>query len=213
MDEWIVGPRVRRQQLRNICNGRDAAFALAALTDEGCRGVLAEAETGRVLDRERRVVIRQGCQQRVAAAQAADRVRADADDALAGGLRVEEAVEADDAVDVGLGHAQAVRDGVDGLRADVTGVGLHVPEQRQQGLAPAPGVGGEEGVERRGSVSVTSLILQQIQLHSITVMESCQWSGCSAGNDVQARLALAPLDVCGAVQSIAASGKLAFKCS
>ena len=104
-----------------------------------------------MLDREGRVVFGQGCQQRVSAAQGADRVGADADDALAGGLGVEEAVEADDAVDVGLGHAQAVRDGVDGLGADVAGVGLHVPEQGQQGVAAAPGVGGEEGVERGGA--------------------------------------------------------------
>ena len=67
------------------------------------------------------------------------------------GLGVEEAVEADDAVDVGLGHAQAVRDGVDGLGADVAGVGLDVPEQGQQGVAAAPGVGGEEGVEWGGA--------------------------------------------------------------
>ena len=55
---------------------------------------------------------------------------------------MEEAVEADDAVDVGLGHAQTVRDDVHGLGADVAGVGLDVPEQGQQGVASAPGVGG-----------------------------------------------------------------------
>ena len=54
MDEGIVRLQVRRQQLRNICNWRDAAFALAALTDEGCGRVFAEAEAGRMLDREGR---------------------------------------------------------------------------------------------------------------------------------------------------------------
>ena len=146
MDERIVRLRLRRQQLRDLRHGRDAALALSAQADQGRRRVLAEAQAGRMLDGQPGVVM-QGVQQGVATAQAADRVRADAHDALAGGLRVEEAVEADDAVNVGFGHPQAMRDSVHGFRADVSRRGLHVPEHGQQRLTSASRVGGEEGVE------------------------------------------------------------------
>ena len=86
-------------------------------------------------------------QDAVCVRQRAARVGADADEAASGRLGMVERVEADDAENIGFRDAQGMRNALDLRGADAAMRGLHIPENGQQRLPPAPDIARANGVD------------------------------------------------------------------